>query len=74
MQRITMRLPISVRDADISELTKFIASCNSREVLRALREHTALLVLLVREANDERRVAKASALLENILNSSKEEL
>lgn len=74
MQRITLRLPISVRDADISELTKFIASCNSREVLRALREHTALLVLLVREANDERREAKASALFENILNSSKEEL
>lgn len=57
LDKLTQRLDIAVLEADTEHVTAFLAAADTRQTLKALREDTALLVLLVRVANEERREA-----------------
>lgn len=57
VDKISQRLDIAILEADTATVTDFLAAAETRPTLKALREDTALLVLLVRVANEERREA-----------------
>mgnify|MGYP003395035311 CR=1 FL=1 len=57
LDKLTQRLGIAVMEVDAGRITEFLAAADTRQTLKALREDTALLVLLVRAANEERREA-----------------
>lgn len=60
LSRITARLGISILDRDVARITEAIDSGQDREILRSLRDDTALLVLLVRAEAVEMRARKQS--------------
>jgi hypothetical protein len=54
-QRLTQRLAVEITTKDCEIVMTFIQNQDDRTVLKALREETALLVLFVRVANEERK-------------------
>jgi hypothetical protein len=71
LSRITERLGIQIADRYADAVRSVIESGEDRDVLRALREDTTLLVLMVRVENEERlekkRKRKAAVNLEKFL-------
>jgi hypothetical protein len=55
LSRITQRLGAAIHDADTVTMTTFLKSASARETLHALRNDTALLVLMVRVQNEKRK-------------------
>lgn len=55
LEKITLRLNIDIRQEYVEQVAAVINCGEDRAVLKSLREETALLVLLVRAANEERR-------------------
>jgi hypothetical protein len=55
LSRITQRLGVAIHDADTVVMTTFLKSASARETLHALRNDTALLVLMVRVQNEKRK-------------------
>lgn len=58
---IKQRLNIEVKSADTEKITAIINSGEDKAVLNALRGDTALLVLMVRVANEEKNEIKKQA-------------
>ena len=58
LSKITARLGISLNERDVKRVVAAVSSGEDREVLRALREDTALLVLMVRTRVGEARAAR----------------
>lgn len=61
LSRITERLNISIGESHTVKVAAFIQCGDDKMVLKMLRDDTALLVLLVRVANEERREKTAKA-------------
>lgn len=55
LSRIMGRMGIAISDAHAAKVAAIIQGGDDREILKMLRDDTALLVLLVRVANEERR-------------------
>lgn len=55
LQKITMRLPVQISEANAEKVKIICESENSNEILKAIRENAALLVLKVRVGNEERK-------------------
>lgn len=55
LSKIKQKLGVEIHDADTKAMTDFIKVSPARETLRALRDHTALLVLMVRVKNEKRK-------------------
>ena len=55
LEKITLRLHIAIRQEQVGGVAAVINGGEDRETLKMLREEAALLVLLVRVANEERR-------------------
>lgn len=55
LSKITQRLGVAIHDADIAVMTAFLSTAPARETLHALRDDTALLVLMVRVENEKRK-------------------
>lgn len=55
LSKITQRLGVAIHDADITVMTAFLSTAPARETLHALRDDTALLVLMVRVENEKRK-------------------
>lgn len=71
LQRMTMRLPVSLNDADIATVLSEFDRDDQRQTLNILRNQTALLVLLVRQKNNERREEKGT-LFDKLIDKSTE--
>jgi hypothetical protein len=52
---LVKRLGIEMRKDDVAPVARLLASGNDRAVLKALRDETTMLVLMVRVKNDERK-------------------
>jgi hypothetical protein len=55
LQKITSRLPVQVSEANAGRVQAICESGRDDEILKAIRENTALLVLKTRVANEERK-------------------
>lgn len=55
LEKITLRLNIDIRQEYVERVAAVINCGDDKAVLKSLREETALLVLLVRVANEARR-------------------
>lgn len=55
LSKITQRLGVAIHDTDIVAMTAFLNTAPVRETLHALRDDTALLVLMVRVENEKRK-------------------
>lgn len=55
LSRIKTRMGIVIRGDDVAKITSIITAGEDRALLKMLREHSSLLVVLVRAANEERR-------------------
>lgn len=55
LQKITSRLPVQIAEVNAEKTRAICESGEDTLILKAIRENTALLVLKVRVANEERR-------------------
>lgn len=55
LSTIVLRLGIEIREIDADSVAAIIKCADGRDILRALRDETTLLVLMVRVANEERK-------------------
>lgn len=55
LQKITARLPVQISETNTEKVRAICESSADGEILKAIRENTALLVLKVRVANEERK-------------------
>lgn len=61
LDKITTRLGIVIGKEDTERVATVIQCSEDKAILKMLREETALLVLLVRVANEERKAKKQQA-------------